>query len=255
VKRLGPVVAAAIVALLASLGAGAGTRSDRSASAQLTVLAASSLTDVFPRIDRSPRYSFGGSDQLAAQITQGAPADVFAAASPRYPDQLYQHGLVEKPVVFARNRLALIVPAANPAAIRSIFDLQRPGIKLVVANASVPVGSYTRTVLRNMGLSSVLANVVSQEVDVRSVLAKVVLGEADAGFVYATDARTAVGKIRTLTIPAWAQPKQAYELAIVKGTPNRAAAVAFVRRVLAPAGQKALRSAGFLPPTGGGVQG
>jgi molybdate transport system substrate-binding protein len=233
-----------VVALV--LATGAGARPD----AQLTVLAASSLTSVFPRIDGSPRYSFAGSDQLAAQIQQGVPADVFAAASAKYPDQLYAQGLVEKPVVFARNRLVLIVPSSNPAGIHSVYDLRRPGIKLVVGSASVPVGSYTRTVLKNMGLSSVLSNVVSQEVDVRSVLTKVALGEADAGFVYVTDALTVPGQVKTIAIPAWAQPKQSYEIAIVKSTANHAAAAAFVQKVLGKTGQAALRKAGFLPPPG-----
>ena len=211
-------------------------------------LAAASLTNVFPQIDRGPRYSFAGSDQLAAQIQQGIPADVFAAASPKYPDQLYAKGLVEKPIVFARNRLVVIVPRANPANIRSVFDLKKPGVKLVIGDASVPVGSYTRTVLANMGLTSVLSNVVSQETDVRSVLVKVVLGEADAGFVYRTDALTVPGKVRTITIPAWAQPKQSYEIAVLKSTSNRSAAVLFVNKVMSKRGQTVLRKAGFLAP-------
>jgi molybdate transport system substrate-binding protein len=211
------------------------------------VLAAASLTDVFPAIDRSPQYSFAGSDLLAAQIAQGGPADVFAAASPTYPGQLYKQGLVAKPVVFARNRLTVIVPSSNPARIRSIFDLQRKGIELVIAGPTVPVGSYARTVLKNMGLTGVLANVVSQEPDARGVLTKVALGEADAGFVYVTDARTAADKVKLIAIPARAQPTQAYEIAIVKGTNHHAAAAAFVRKVLSKRGQAMLREAGFLP--------
>src|SRR5262249_46924840 len=160
---------------------------------------------------------------------------------PKYPDQLYAQGLVEKPVVFARNRLVLIVPTSNPANITSVYDLRKPGVKLVIGNATVPVGSYTRTVLQNMGLSAVLANVVSQEVDVRSVLTKAALGEADAGFVYVTDALTASGKLKTIAIPAWAQPKQSYEIAIVKSTGDRADAVAFVKKVLSKAGQTVMR--------------
>jgi molybdate transport system substrate-binding protein len=240
-----------VLATAAAVGAGAGSTHGKRASAQLTVLAAASLTNVFPQIDKAPRYSFGGSDTLAAQIQQGAPADVFAAASTKYPDQLFAKGLAEKPVVFARNRLVVITPASNPANIHSIFDLKKPGIKLVIGNATVPVGSYTRTVLKNMGLTSVLSNVVSNEVDVRSVLAKVTLGEADAGFVYVTDALTAAGKVNTIAIPAWAQPKQSYEIAIVKGTPNRADAVAFIKKVLSKTGQALMKKAGFVPPLAG----
>src|SRR3954468_21343234 len=98
----------------------------------LAVFAAASLFGVFPQIDRAPKYQFAGSDQLAFQITQGAPADVFAAASPTYPDQLYARGLCSKPIPFATNTVVLVVPRANPARIHSVYDLQRDGIKLVI---------------------------------------------------------------------------------------------------------------------------
>jgi molybdate transport system substrate-binding protein len=219
-------------------------------ASQVTVFAAASLTEVFPKIDRAPRYSFAGSDQLAFQIQQGAPADVYAAASPKYPEQLFSQGLVLKPVVFATNRLVLVLPASNPAGIRSVFDLRRSGIKLVIGQKGVPIGDYTRTILRNLGLSSVLSNVVSQETDVKSIVGKVVLGEADAGFVYVTDAKPAAGKVKVVRLPGWAQPKVKYEIAVVKASPNRASAQAFVRRVLAKNGRAALAAAGFgLPKT------
>jgi molybdate transport system substrate-binding protein len=244
--RVALVVATALAVALAPA---ATSQANRSAD-QLVVLAASSLTDVFPKIDPGPRYSFAGSDALAAQIQQGAPADVFAAASPKFPEQLYQKGIVGKAVVFASNRLVLITPAANPAAIRTVFDLRRPGIKLVVGDKAVPIGSYTRQMLANLGLTSVLSNVVSNEQNVRDILAKVSLGEADAGFVYVTDAKTVPGKVRTIFLPGWAQPHVKYELAIVKRTANRAAATAFVRKVLAKRGQKLLAATGFGPPKG-----
>src|SRR6478672_5716778 len=132
-----------VLALLLALTA---TAAQARRNAQITVLAAASLTDVFPQIDGSPRYSFAGSNQLAAQIQQGVPADVFASANTQLPDQLFAKGLVQKPVAFTSNKLVLVTPTTNPAGIRTIFDLRRPGIKLVVANPSVPVGSYTRTV-------------------------------------------------------------------------------------------------------------
>jgi molybdate transport system substrate-binding protein len=215
----------------------------------ITVYAAASLTDVFPRIDGGPRYSFAGSNTLAAQIMQGAPADVFASANTTLPDQLYAKGLVEKPVVFTRNRLVLVVPTSNPAGITSLYDLTKPGIKLVVAAPSVPVGGYTVQVLKQMNLSSVLSHVVSQESDVRSVLSKVALGEADAGFVYSTDAKTVAGQVRVIKVPAWAQPKVTYELAVVAASAHKAAARKFVAEVLSKAGQKKLVAAGFLPRT------
>ncbi len=240
---------ALVVSLLVTAGAWARPNANASGRVTgITVYAAASLTDVFPQIDPGPRYSFGASSTLAAQITQGAPADVFASANTTIPDQLFAKGLVQKPVVFTRNRLVLAVPTANPAGIHSVYDLKKPGVKLVIAASAVPVGSYTLQVLKQMGLTtSVLANVVSRESDVRSVLSKVALGEADAGFVYSTDARTVPGKVRVLKIPAWAQPKVTYSMAIVSASGNRAAAQRYVNEVLGKAGQKKLLAAGFLP--------
>ncbi len=237
--------ATAAVLALALLALGAASAPQARPAAPLTVLAASSLTTVFPQIDKATRYSFAGSDTLAAQIKLGAPADVFAAASSSIPDKLYAQGLVEKPVVFTTNKLVLVTPASNPAGITSVFDLRRPGIKLVIGTPTVPIGAYTRTILRNLALTSVLSNVVSQETDVRSILGKVALGEADAGFVYLTDASTVADKVNVIRLPAWAQPPVRYEIAVVKSTGNRAAAVAFVNKVLSKAGQAKLRAAGF----------
>jgi molybdate transport system substrate-binding protein len=221
------------------------TRLFATLASTLTVFAASSLTDVLPQIDAHPHYSFAGSDTLALQIQQGAPADVFLAASTKQPTQLFQAKLVYKPITFATNELVLIVPRSNPAHIRSVLDIGRSGIKLVIAASTVPVGAYTRTVLSNLGMTSALANVVSEEPDVRGVLAKVALGEADAGFVYVTDAKTAARQVTQLKIPAWAQPLVRYELAIVKSTHHLADARRFVRRVLSKAGRAKLRAAGF----------
>ena len=120
------------------------------------------------------------------------------------------------------------MPKGNPAGITSVYDLTRSGIKLVVANSRVPVGSYTRTVLRNLGISSALRNVVSQESDVKEVVGKVVLGQADAGFVYVTDARVAASQLKSIAIPVFAQPKVRYEIAVVKGSSNLAEARDFV---------------------------
>jgi molybdate transport system substrate-binding protein len=212
----------------------------------LTVFAAASLTNVFPQIDGRQQYSFAGSNQLAAQIRQGAPADVFASANTALPEQLYKEGLVEKPVVFTRNALILIVPRSNPAKLRSVYDLREPGVKLVVAAKGVPVGDYTRTVLHNLALDDALNNVVSNESDVREVLAKVALGEADAGFVYATDARSIRGKVATIGIRWSAQPIVQYAVAVVKSSKHVTAARVFVKRLLAAPGQQKLRAAGFL---------
>src|SRR5213593_3244121 len=141
--------AVALASLFLALApAGAGPRAEVP-----TVFAASSLTNVFPQIDATARYSFGGSNQLAFQIQQGAPADVFAAARPQYPQKLYAAGLVEQPVIFATNRLVLAVPRRNPAHIKSVFDLRRRRIRLVVGDPAVPIGAYTQKVLSRLGLS------------------------------------------------------------------------------------------------------
>ena len=230
------------VALVLAATAAANTDTTRP-----TVFAAASLTDAFPKLAPNARYSFAGSNALAAQIRQGAPADVFASANTALPLALHADGLCSKPVVFTRNTLVLIVPRSNPAGIRGVYDLRRNGIKLVIADKGVPVGSYTLQVLKNMDLSGVLKNVVSRETDVREVLAKVALGEADAGFVYSTDARTVPKKVLVRKIPAWAQPKVQYGICIVSRSSNKPAAQAFVKRVLSPAGQKVLLRYGFLP--------
>jgi molybdate transport system substrate-binding protein len=216
-------------------------------NAQITVYAAASLTDAFPKI-AAQKYQFGGSNTLAAQITQGAPADVFASANMTLPNQLYAKGLCSRPVVFTRNTLVVVVPKANPRNIHSVYDLTKSGVKLVVAGAGVPVGSYTLQILKNMSLSaSVTKNVVSQETDVREVLAKVALGEADAGFVYSTDAKTVAGKVAVIKIPAWAQPKVQYGICVVSRSGDKPDAQAFISRVLSRQGQARLLSYGFLP--------
>jgi molybdate transport system substrate-binding protein len=237
------VSALVLAGVLASAGS-AGTAS----SGRLTVFAAASLTDVLPKIDARPRYGFAGSDVLAAQIQQGAPADVFAAASPKYPELLYRQGLVQKPIQFATNTLVLVVPKSNPAHVRTVDDLTKPGVKIVVGDPAVPVGSYTRTVLGNLGISAaVLKNVVSQETDVRSVLGKVALGEADAGFVYVTDARTVRGKVKVIALRESAQPHVVYEVAVVKASRHLSAAYRYVTRLIRPAAQAELARAGFGP--------
>jgi len=244
-----PLIVAAVVFAFAGAASAGPARSGKTDSG-LTVLAASSLTDVFPKIDPANRYSFGGSDVLAAQIEQGAPADVFAAASPKYPEQLFQKGLVLKPVVFATNRLVLVTPTSNPAGIRTVYDLCKPGVKIDVGDKAVPIGSYTRQMLTNLGLQCVMTHVVSNEQNVRDILTKVSLGEADAGFVYITDARTVPGTVKTLFLPGWAQPHVKYEIAVLKSSSNQTAAAAFIAKVLSKQGQKLLKAAGFGGPKG-----
>jgi molybdate transport system substrate-binding protein len=255
----------AVVALLAATVAGAcGGPKPATQSVRLTVLAAASLKGVFPKIgdDFMGRYpettldfSFAGTDQLAAQIEQGAPADVFAGASTKYGDQLADKGLIEPYARFCTNQLVLITPASNPAGITSLQDLSGKSYKLVIGSESVPIGSYTRTVLSNLdavygaGYSdSVLANVVSDEDSVTSILTKVQSGEADAGFVYVTDARSAGSDISSIALPDEAKATATYPIAVVKASSHRDSATAFVDFVRSDVGQELLQAAGFGPP-------
>jgi molybdate transport system substrate-binding protein len=239
------VAAAALVA-----AAGSAPVSGASSTGGITVYAASSLTNVFPAIDAAPKYSFGASNTLAGQITLGAPADVFASANTAIPAALYAKGLVERPVNFTRNTLVIVVPKSNPAGVKSIYDLTKTGVTIAIAASGVPVGSYTLQVLGQMNLTkAVLANVVSQETDVREVLAKVATGQVDAGFVYSTDAKTASGQVTVIKVPPWAQPKVTYAMAVVTKSPNQAVAKAFIAEVLSKRGQARLGSYGFLPLT------
>ncbi len=234
-----------LVAVLCAAGAAA---RPNAAPSGLTVFAASSLTNVFPAIDKNETYSFAGSNTLATQIANGAPADIFASANTTLPAQLYAAGTVEKPVNFTRNRLVIVVPRSNPAGIKSIYDLTKPGVQIDIANSAVPVGGYTLSILKNMNLTAqILANVVSQETDVRTVLTKVSLGQADAGFVYSTDAQTVPGQVTVINVPAWAQPKVTYAMAVVARSPNQSAAQAFVKEILSKVGQAKLAAYGFLP--------
>jgi molybdate transport system substrate-binding protein len=243
-KRITSVLGAAIVivALALSTTAGAQTRAD-----PLTIYAAASLTEVFSSYDSAQKYSFAGSNTLETQIKNGAPADIFASAAPLNAERLYAAGIVDKPVTFTANRLALIVPKSNPAGITSVYDLKTKNVKLVIANAAVPVGGYTRAVLKKMNLSAVLSSVVSQESDVKAVTGKVALGQADAGFVYVTDARAVSDQVNVIRIPAWAQPRVRYEIAVVSKSSNKAAAQAWIKGLLSTKGQTALKNAGFLP--------
>jgi molybdate transport system substrate-binding protein len=232
--------------LLAVLVAALALPASVSGGTPITVFAAASLTEVLPRIDKSPRYSFAGSDQLAIQIQQGAPADVFAAASPKQPELLFRGGLVRKPVVFATNRLIVLVPRSNPAHIRSVYDLRREGVKIVIGDGTVPVGAYTRQILDALGITAdVTRNVVSQETDVKGIVTKVALGEADAGFVYLTDAKPVASRTRSIALPTWAQPAIRYEVAVVKASSRPVAAKAFVKKLLSKRGRLLLKQAGF----------
>ena len=225
----------------------------------VTVFAAASLREAFeaarPEFTRRTgypvRFNFGGSDMLAAQLQQGAPADAFASANEQQMTRVA--ALVENTKVFARNRLVLIASAASP--VHAIADLAKSGTKVVVAATSVPVGAYGRLALTNLDKmpgyppdfdKRVLANVVSEETDVKAVATKVALGEADAGIVYATDVTQQIApKVHVLRFPPDAAPDATYPIATVKGASNADGGRAFVEFITSSAGAAYLHARGF----------
>jgi molybdate transport system substrate-binding protein len=242
-----PVILAACALVLAGCGGGEDT---------LTVSAASSLKTALTQYggefeDAKARFSFAGSDELAAQIRKGAKPDVFASANTKLPDELYEEGLVEKPVTFAGNRLVLAVPADSEAGVASLKDVEKPGVTLAIGSESVPVGSYTRTVLAELPeseSSAIMKNVRSEEPDVAGIVGKLTQGAVDAGFVYISDVRATDGRLKAIELPETLQPTVAYGVAVVKGAGNEDAAEAFVDGLLDGDGKRALDDAGFEPP-------
>ena len=243
------VIAASLVAALAAAASALALTAparDDAATARPVVLAAASLTEVLPRIESEASYSFGSSNSLAEQIRRGAPFDVYLSASPIYTQALNQEGLTRKPIAFATNSLVVIVPRSNPAKIKTIFDLaRRPKLRLVVAGPKVPIGLYTREVLKRLGLLRVLKKTVSLEPDVKGIVGKVALGQADAGFVYRTDVAPVASRARAIPIPVRAQPTVVYELAIATKLRDVEAAQDFVIAVLGPDGRRTLRASLF----------
>jgi molybdate transport system substrate-binding protein len=232
----------------------------------LTVFAASSLTDAFteiasgfkaanPKVDIA--FNFGGSSTLAAQLAEGAPDDVFASANNKQMQAAQDAGRIAgTPVTFAKNRLVLIVPANNPATIQSLHDLANPGIKLVVAAAGVPVRDYTNTMLDRLAADSsygdayknaVIANIVSEEDNVRQVSAKVALGEADAGVVYLSDVTPDIAdQVIKLPIPDMLNTLATYPIGVTNDSANAELAQAFVNYILSDAGQDTLAKWNFI---------
>jgi molybdate transport system substrate-binding protein len=265
-RGAGPVAAAAVLGLCGAALASppfalapSPAAPSPAAPGTVRVLAAASLTEAFGEIaaafeaDRPGtrvELSFAGSQMLRTQIEQGASADVFASADHEHADALVRAGLLGPVRVFARNRLVVVTPAEG-ARVLSLADLARPGTRVVLAGPSVPAGRYAVAALRRLdaegGLGAgfgarVRANVVSEETSVRATLSKVALGEADAGFVYATDASSAPGKIRVLDLPVDVVAE--YPIGVLAGARSPAAA-AFVDLVLGERGQAILRRHGF----------
>jgi molybdate transport system substrate-binding protein len=198
--------------------------------------------------DSTVRQSFAGSDELAAQIRQGAKIDVFAAANTKLPDALHSDGLIGTPVKFATNTFVLVVPKGS--SINSIDDLTKAGTKVVVGSPSVPIGSYTRQALAKLPSDrekAILANVRSNEPDVKGIVGKLTQGAADAGFVYVTDVNAASGKLAAIKLPATLEPKVTYAAGVVSKSGQAALAKKYVDGLTHGACADALRKAGFGP--------
>lgn len=237
-------------------GAAGTTPAATSAETPVVVSAAASLKEAFTTYGDAfsggePKFSFAGSDDLAAQIKAGAKPDVFAAANTKLPDELYADGLVEQPVAFAGNRLVLAVPTESK--IDGLDDLEAGGVDLAIGSASVPIGSYTHKVLNRLPAhesKAILANVRSEEPDVKGIVGKLTQGAVDAGFVYVTDVQATGGKLKAIELPKDLKPSASYGVAVVKGGENPTGAQAFVDGLISGAGADALQAAGFeAPPT------
>jgi molybdate transport system substrate-binding protein len=236
-------LAAAVVVLVAGCGSGGDSR-------HLTVFAATSLKGAFGRYEPGTRYSFAGSDELAAQIRQGSAPDVYAAANVRLPMQLHAKKLLDLPVAFASNRLVLAVPAGS-SKVRSVADLTKPGVSIAIGSAGVPIGSYTRQVLARLGPAesrAILRNVRSEEPDVGGIVGKLTQGAVHAGFVYVTDVKAAGGKLATIALPPRLQPVVRYGAAVVRGTKHQKQAREFIAGLVSGAGRQDLLKAGFGAP-------
>jgi molybdate transport system substrate-binding protein len=258
--RVRRATALALAVLLASVAAGCGGaggaagRDGGDRGGDLVVSAASSLTGALTSYGRSfdggVRFSFAGSDELAAQIRQGAKPDVFASANTSLPDALHREGLLGRPVAFAANRLVIAVPG-HGAKVSGLADLANPGTTLAIGSATLPIGAYTRTVLGRLGparAQPILANVRSEEPDVKGIVGKLMQGAVGAGLVYATDVDATDGQLRAIELPAALQPSVAYGAAVVRGAAHPQAARRFVAGLLRGKGAAALRAAGFAPP-------
>ncbi|WP_055567574.1 molybdate ABC transporter substrate-binding protein [Streptomyces atriruber] len=256
VRRTAAAVATAALLLpLAACGSdddSDGKKEGGSEDVSLTVLAASSLTDVFATAEKvyekdhpgtKITVSPAGSQELAAQVKQGAPADVLVTADTKTMDGL--KGETGQPTVIAKNRLVIATREGNPEKVKGLKDLADSKLKVVLADDTVPVGRYSKQVLDKQGVK---VKPVSKEANVRSVLSKVELGEADAGIVYKTDAATAPDKVDAVEIPDAQNAVASYPAATLKGSKNGDAAAAFVKWLSTPEAQKILRDAGFQKP-------
>jgi molybdate transport system substrate-binding protein len=237
-----------------STPAGPAAVADPRLAGSLTVFAAASLTETFdddkarlapanPAL--SLTFSYAGSQQLVAQITAGAPADVVATADGETMGRLVTAGLVDPPITFASNSLRIVVAKGNPKGVRALSDLARTNLTVILADRSVPAGRYAQQALDRAGAE---VKAASLELDVKAVVRKVASGEADAGLVYATDVAAAGSSVVGIDIPPEHNVVATYPVAVVRATKSRPAGQAFVDQLLHGPGRDALEAHGFLGP-------
>jgi molybdate transport system substrate-binding protein len=220
---------------------------------RLVVSAAASMTEALESCgpefqDATVRLQFAGSDELAAQIRQGLKPDVYAAANTTLPDELYQEGLLSRPVEFATNTFVLAVP--NDSDIQSLDDLTKSGVKIAIGAEDVPIGSYTRETLAKLPKrreQAILDNVRSNEPDVKGIIGKLTQGAADAGFVYVTDVNATGGDLEAVELPAELRPEVTYGAGVVDGAEQPERAQEFVDQLVDGPCADALEEAGFGP--------
>jgi molybdate transport system substrate-binding protein len=251
------VLAAACGSSSKASGSSPTTKTASKLSGALNVFAAASLTDAFNTIKSNleaahPGLSitndFAGTQQLVQQIEQGAPADVIASADKKNMQKLVDAGLVETPQTFARNKLEIAVAPGNPKNIKTLADLEKPGVILVLADKNVPAGNYARQAFAKAGLPAPKPS--SNELDVKSTLAKLTEGEADAVVVYQTDVEAAGNKVQGIPIPDSQNITASYPIAAIKASKNLPAAEALVNEIATGSGpQQVLQQKGFLPPS------
>ena len=248
------LTAVAVAGCSSSSSSSPSSTSSSPATGTITVFAAASLTGAFTQIGKqfeaahkgdTVKFSFGPSSGLATEITSGAPADVFASASPKNMQEVVSAGDASNPQDFVKNTMEVAVPPNNPAKVTSVNDLAKKSVKVALCQPQVPCGAVAAEVFKNAGIT---VKPVTLQPDVKSVLTQVELGNVDAGMVYVTDVLAAGSKVKGVTIPASDNASTLYPIATISSSKHTSVAQAFMSYVLSPAGQQVLTAAGFQKP-------
>jgi len=254
-RRFAVILAALVAVAAAGCSSSSSTSSTPSSSTgTITVFAAASLMQTFTQLGKqfeaahkgdTVKFSFGPSSGLATEITSGAPADVFASASPATMDVVVKAGDAASPQNFAKNVMEVAVPPNNPANVTSVTDLAKSSVKVALCQPQVPCGAVAAEVFKN---ANITVKPVTLEADVDSVVTQVETGNVDAGMVYVTNVLSAGSKLKGITIPANVNASTLYPIATISSSKHKSEAQAFMNYVLSPAGQQVLTAAGFQKP-------